>query len=133
MTDKTSAMPEKKDAANAAAKYDPTGKTDPFKSFIAKQEEYEKKKKEKPRTYLETLELSQLDLIAVIVSKNGNWAMVQDSKGMGHVVRKGTPIGTNDGIIKQVREREIVVQEKIRDLRGNINVVDTIKKMPSRK
>ena len=69
--------------------YDPTGKTDPFKSFIAEQESVEEKKKRKPKTYLETLDLSQLDLIAIIISQKGNWAMVRDSKGIGHVIQEG--------------------------------------------
>ena len=42
--------------------YDPAGKTDPFKSFIVVRKEVMKKEDEKPKTYLETLELSQLTL-----------------------------------------------------------------------
>jgi len=48
--------------------YDPSGKTDPFKSFIALQEEMEEMKRRKPRTYLETVELSQLQLTVIITS-----------------------------------------------------------------
>jgi len=73
--------------------YDPAGKTDPFKSFIAIREEKEEKKKKKPKTYLETLELSQLELMVIVVSSRGRWAMVRDSKGAGHVIRKVRPWG----------------------------------------
>jgi len=34
--------------------YDPSGKTDPFKSFILEQEQMEEKAKRRPKTYLET-------------------------------------------------------------------------------
>ena len=112
--------------------YDPAGKTDPFKSFIAEQESVEEKKKRKPRTYLETLDLSQLDLVAIIVSQNGNWAMVRDSKGVGHVIKKGTPIGLNEGVVHVINEKEVIVREKHKDLRtGQVKVKDTPKKLLS--
>jgi Tfp pilus assembly protein PilP len=92
--------------------YDRRGKTDPFKSFIAEQEEVEKKKRRKPRTYLETLDLSQLDLIAIVVGPKGNYAMVRDAKGLGYVIKKGTPIGINGGVVHQVKEEEVVIRER---------------------
>ena len=112
--------------------YDPTGKTDPFQSFIAEQEAVEEKKKRKPRTYLETLDLSQLDLVAIILSQNGNWAMVRDSKGVGHVIKKGTAIGLNEGVVHVINEKEVIVREKHKDLRtGQVKVKDTPKKLLS--
>ncbi len=113
--------------------YDPTGKPDPFKSFIAKQEEYEAKKKIKPKTYLQTLDLSQLDLIATVLSSKGNWAMVRDAKGLGHVVRKGTLIGTNEGVVERILEGEILIREKHMDIRGNTVVRVVRKKMATKK
>src|SRR5512143_128989 len=70
----------KKDERNEGSKYtyDPSGQTDPFKSFIAEQEEMEEKARRRPKTYLETLDLSQLELIAIIVGAKGNYAMVKD-------------------------------------------------------
>ncbi len=91
--------------------YDPTGKTDPFKPFIITEEEMAAKKKRKPRTYLETLDISQLDLIAIIVGPRGNFAMVRDAKGLGFVIRKGTPIGINGGVVKRITEKEVIIQE----------------------
>ncbi len=112
--------------------YDPTGKTDPFKSFIAEQESVEEKKKRKPKTYLETLDLSQLDLIAIIISQKGNWAMVRDSKGIGHVIRKGTPIGVNEGVVYEIKEKELIVREKRKDFRtGQVTDKDVAKKLRS--
>jgi len=96
--------------------YDRRGKTDPFKSFIAEQEDTTKKKRKKPRTYLETLDLSQLDLIAIIVGPKGNFAMVRDAKGLGYVIKKGTPIGINGGVVSQVNEREVIIREGSKDI-----------------
>ena len=111
--------------------YDPTGKIDPFKSFIAEQEEIQEKKKRKPRTYLETLDLSQLELIAIMIGPKGNWAMVRDSKGLGHVIKKGTAIGTEGGVVYQIKDREVVIREEYRDFKGQTKYKDISKKVPS--
>ena len=111
--------------------YDPTGKTDPFKSFIADQEEVAEQKRRKPKTYLETLDLSQLELIAIITGPKGNYAMVRDSKGLGHVIRKGTAIGTNGGIVHTISAEKVTVREEFTDFRGRIKHKDVAKKLPS--
>ena len=114
-----------------AYEYDPTGKTDPFKSFIAEQEEVAEQKKRKPKTYLETLDLSQLELIAIITGPKGNYAMVRDSKGLGHVIRSGTAIGVNGGIVHSISDEQVTVREEFRDFRGRTKHKDVAKKLPS--
>jgi len=101
-----------------AYSYNPTGKTDPFKSFIAEEEELEGKKLRKPKTYLETLDLSQLQLIAIIVGPKGRYAMVREAKGVGHVIRKGTAIGRNGGVVQSITEQEVTIREEFKDFRG---------------
>jgi hypothetical protein len=96
--------------------YDRRGKTDPFKPFIAEQEETTRKEPRKPRTYLETLDLSQLDLIAIIVGPKGNFAMVRDAKGIGYVIKEGTGIGINGGVVQQVKEKEVIIREGSKDI-----------------
>ena len=120
---------EKKEEPKYA--YDPTGKTDPFKSFIAEQEEMDEKARRKPKTYLETLDLSQLELIAIIVGAKGNFAMVKDSKGTGHVIQKGTSIGTNGGFVERITEKEVVIREEFKDFKGTVKYKDIAKKLPS--
>lgn len=108
--------------------------TDPFKSFLALQEEAnQKKKRERPRTYLETLDLSQLDLTATVLNRKGNWAMVRDAKGLGHVIKKGTLIGTQNGVVVAIRAGEIVIREKYRDFMGKVITKDVVKKLPGQK
>lgn len=111
--------------------YDPTGKTDPFKSFIMEQQDIEDKVKRRPRTYLETLDLSQLELIAIIVGRSGNYAMVKDSKGTGHVITKGTGIGINGGFVERITEKEVIVREEYKDFKGVVRYRDIAKKLPS--
>jgi Tfp pilus assembly protein PilP len=109
--------------------YDPTGMTDPFKSFIAEQEEMAEKQRRKPKTYLETLDLSQLELIAIIAGPLGNYAMVRDSKGIGHVIVKGTAIGTGGGVVDRITDREVVIREEYKDFRGATKEKEITKKL----
>jgi len=111
--------------------YDPAGKTDPFKSFIAEQEEVTDKLRRKPKTYLETLDLSQVEIIAIITGPTGNYAMVRDSKGTGHVIVKGTAIGTEGGIVDRITDREVVIKEEYKDFRGTVRQRETTKRLPS--
>ena len=123
----------KKEEKNEGSRYayDPTGKTDPFKSFIAEQEEMEEKAKRRPKTYLETLDLSQLELIAIIVGAKGNYAMVKDSKGTGHVIQKGTSLGTNGGFVERITDKEVIIREEYKDSKGTVKYKDIAKKLPS--
>ncbi|MBW1888292.1 MAG: pilus assembly protein PilP [Deltaproteobacteria bacterium] len=111
--------------------YNPTGKTDPFKSFIAIREETAKKERRKPKTYLETLELSQLDLTVIVISPNGKWAMVRDSKGIGHVIKEGIAIGRNGGIVYKIKQGEVIIREEYKDFRGRTQHKETSKTTPS--
>ena len=112
--------------------YDPTGKTDPFKSFIAaRQEVVQEKKKSKPKTYLETLDLSQLELIAIMVGPKGSWAMVRESKGTGHVIQKGTPIGLRGGVVHEITDKEVIIREEYKDFKDRTKYRDVVKKVPS--
>jgi len=43
---------------------------------------------------------------------------VEDSAGLGYLVKVGTRIGANDGTIKAIRENEVVVEEFFMDLYG---------------
>lgn len=98
--------------------YDPTNKIDPFKSFIMVMKELEEKAQGRPKTYLETLALSQLTVSAIVVASEGNWAMVRDSKGEGHIIKIGTLIGKKNGRVTKILEKEIIVTEYYRNIRG---------------
>jgi Tfp pilus assembly protein PilP len=111
--------------------YDPTDKPDPFKSFIiVRRELEEEREKKEPRTYLETLDLSQLTVTAIVISKNKRWALVQDSKGEGHVIGVGTPMGIKRGQVVEIGEKEVVVREYDMDYRGNEVIKDIILELP---
>ena len=80
---------------------------------------------------METLDLSQLELIAIIVGRSGNYAMVKDSKGTGHVITKGTGIGINGGFVERITEKEVIIREEYKDFKGVVRYRDIAKKLPS--
>jgi Tfp pilus assembly protein PilP len=101
-------------------KYDPTGKPDPFKSFIlaaAAQEEIAPNVVRRQLTPLQKMPLSEIEagLKAIIWGQLGSKAMVEDATGKGYVVQEGTYVGQHDGIVKKIYEDRIIVEEYRRD------------------
>lgn len=74
-------------------------------SAVAKVEE------ERPVEPLEQFTLSQLTLIGVISETAVPKAMFVDSDGFGHMVKEGDRIGRQGGIITDIRDNEVDVQE----------------------
>lgn len=123
---------DKKGKGTPAYTYDPANKADPFKAFIVVKEELEEKEEEKkPKTYLETLDISQLTVAAIVLSDKGNWALVRDSKGEGHPIKVGTPIGRRRGRVIRILDKEVVVREYRKDFRGREIVRDIAMRLPS--
>ena len=60
---------------------------------------------------LERYEMSQLKLVGIVWDIREPRAMVEDSAGLGYVVKVGTPIGSNDGKVKAILRNEVVVEE----------------------
>ena len=121
--------------------FDPEKIPDPFQSYLAKQgqqaslrAEDEKKKRleaeerlrqrklaaeeklkalREPKTELQKMRLSQLTLTAIIKSRDKAWAMVRDERGNGFVLKKGTYIGTNGGVVSKIDidEKNVIIKE----------------------
>jgi Tfp pilus assembly protein PilP len=111
--------------------YDPINKIDPFKSFITVRRELEEKEPKKPKTYLETLDISQLVISAIILGSQGNWALVRDSKGDGHVIKVGTPIGKRNGQVTKILEEKVIITESYQDLSGRKKTKTISMELPS--
>jgi len=67
---------------------------------------------------LERYELSQLKLVGIVWDIQEPRAMIEDSAGLGYVVKLGTPIGSNDGKVKAIHRNEVVVEEFYSDVYG---------------
>lgn len=65
------------------------------------------------RTELQKMGLSQLTLTAIVQAGDVTWAMVRDESGRGFVLKKGTHIGTNGGVVSKIAitEKKIIIKE----------------------
>jgi type IV pilus assembly protein PilP len=106
---------------DTAPKYDPTGKTDPFAALFSKEnttgvsEDMEPKR---PLTPLEKIDLSQLQLVAVLKASSGSRAMVEDATGKGYVLMPGTFVGLNSGVVTEILKDRVIIEEKAKDFLG---------------
>jgi type IV pilus assembly protein PilP len=83
------------------------------------------KKSRIPRTPLERIHISQLKLVGIVVSADGNKALLESASGKGYVVQEGAFIGTNSGKIVEIQKDRIVIEEEIEDVIGNVKIFRT--------
>lgn len=106
---------------NTFPKYDPTGKIDPFAALFSKESEKalsDDTEPKRPLTPLEKIDISQLKLSAIIQSKSGNLAMVEDATGKPYILTTGTYVGINSGTVTKILDDRVVIEEKTKDFLG---------------
>lgn len=120
--------------ARAAIGYDPKGKIDPFVPLIKAEPKKGKasgtvvaakkveRKKRKPTTPLERIELSQLSLRAIVRSAQGNKALVEEASGKGYIITKGTFIGVNQGTVIDIQKDRVIVEEEVESIQGDVTL-----------
>jgi type IV pilus assembly protein PilP len=106
---------EKKEEAEYS--YNPAGKPDPFKPFI-QLTPVRGASRSTPLTPLQKYEISQLKLVAIISTPEGNIAMVEDATGKGYFLKKGTWIGKNDGKVTKILKDKVIIEEVYQDIFG---------------
>jgi type IV pilus assembly protein PilP len=102
--------------------YNRSGMRDPFRSF-----EWERKAIASLDTVggpLEQFDVSQLSVIAVVWKTGSARALVEDPAGNSYIVGKGTRMGKNDGMVTQIDDNLVVVNETYEDYLGNITKKD---------
>lgn len=108
--------------------YSRAGRIDPFEPFLRKPEpeavsdEDRMLERRIPRTPLEKIDLSQLQLTGVLRTSTTIKAMVQDGSGKGYIVSQGTYMGDKGGQINRILKDRVVVEEKYLDVFGKIAV-----------
>lgn len=101
--------------------YNPVGKRDPFRSFLASGSGGED---DVPTTPLQRYEVDQYQLVGIIWGIERPRALVQDPEGVGHVMEVGTYIGKNWGKVTRINANEVVVTEEYQNIRGDLIVND---------
>jgi len=108
--------------------YNPIGKRDPFRSFLASGP---KDDDDTPRTPLQRYDLDQYQLVGVIWGIDRPRALVQDPEHTGHVVEIGTYIGKNWGKVTQITSSGVVVTEEYQTIDGELVVNEIPMKLAS--
>jgi Tfp pilus assembly protein PilP len=109
------------------AGYDPVGRRDPFRPprvnhlLVGGAE----------RTPLQRYELGQLELVAVIYQTSDPRAVVEDESGLGYIIRVGTRIGVNDGIVRGIERGRVLVEEESMDFFGERRSTEVVLEMAS--
>lgn len=107
--------------------YHPEGLRDPFVSFLQKEEPV--KPKGVIASPLQQYELSQLKLVAIIVGKGQDIAMVEDSEGKGYIIREGDYIGNRFGKVKDILPDKVIIEETYKDILGQLKKKQIILKL----
>jgi type IV pilus assembly protein PilP len=107
--------------------YNPIGKRDPFRSFLADELAPDTRKVVTP---LQRYDLDQLRIIGIIWGISSPRAMVTSPDGKGYVVQKGTLIGKNWGKVSRITQDEVIISEEYRDFEGKLIVTEVPLKLP---
>lgn len=92
--------------------YDPAGKRDPFKTFI---EVGKTARAVAPATPLQSYDLNALRLVGIMMLPGKKVAIIEDPTGKGYHVKEGTRIGMNDGVVVEILNDEVIVEERYLD------------------
>ena len=93
--------------------YDPAGRRDPFRPPRAGTAQTGE-----PRTPLQRYEIGQLKLVAIIYETREPRAVVEDDQKLGYIVKVGTPIGPNGGVVRAIERGRVVITEQAADYYG---------------
>ena len=98
--------------------YNPVGKRDPFKPFIALGPK--KRASKAPLTPLQRYDVSELKLVGIMKGPTGYRALVEDAGGKGFIITKGTLIGRGNGRVKGIHDNRVIIEETYKDIFGQV-------------
>lgn len=94
--------------------YHKEGRRDPFKSLLLGIKE----KKTAGLTPLQQRSLGELRVIGIVWGPKSYMAMIETPDGKGYVVKEGTFVGPEGGVVKKVTEDSIIIEEMHTDFYG---------------
>jgi Tfp pilus assembly protein PilP len=113
--------------------YDPAGKIDPFQPLFNSDRNTTISTPIRTdcisNPTLEKIDLSQLKLTGTILTENHDLALMEEVPGRSHIVREGMCIGIHGGKVAEIRNDQVIIQEEIQDVSGNVKVVKTEMKL----
>jgi type IV pilus assembly protein PilP len=97
--------------------YDPTGKKDPFRSFVL--DRLKEQDDATAASPLAQFDLAQLSVTGMVWQSDRRRALVLDPAGQAYIVKVGDRIGKNDGEILEIGDASLVVKESYVDFHGD--------------
>jgi len=125
-----SALPPKVSEPAEPPRYFSAGKRDPFRPLASKAKGAAARPREN-LSPLERFELGQLKLVGIVWDIKESRAMVEDGLGLGYIVKVSTSIGPNEGKVKAIKPREIVIEETYTDFFGARKNREVTMKLPA--
>lgn len=125
-----SALPPKVSEPAEPPRYFSAGKRDPFRPLASKAKGAAARPREN-LSPLERFELGQLKLVGIVWDIKEPRAMVEDGLGLGYIVKVSTSIGPNEGKVKAIKPREIVIEETYTDFFGARKNREVTMKLPA--
>ena len=96
--------------------YSAKNRVDPFAPFIRspKQNQGNAETSKYGLSPLKQVAPSQLKLVGILnpETKNSRLALVELPNGKGYILRPGTEIGQNEGIVTMIGKRQVTIEEK---------------------
>ena len=120
----------KKAAAPAGVHVAPQIKRDPFQQPMSPRAKTPPRAREN-LSPLERFELGQLKIVGVIWDLKDPRALIEDTAGLGYIVKVGTPIGSNEGTVKAIGRSEVIVEEFYEDSSGARKKRDRSMRLPT--
>ena len=108
--------------------YSPGGRRDPFRSIIVTGE----KKNIEFLPPLQRHEVSELKFVAVVWGGLGTYGMLELPDGKGYVVRIGTRVGPNQGVVRRITGKDLAVVEQYVDFFGEARTREIVLELRTR-
>ena len=99
--------------------YNPIGKRDPFRSFLAFTSD-NSIIDNIPRTPLQRYDIEQYTLTGIISGIDRPRALVEDPTGIGHVMELGDYIGTNWGKVTSIEDSMVIITEEYKTIEDEL-------------
>lgn len=110
--------------------YNPVGKRDPFQSLLEIRKPVASRAE--PKTPLEQFDLDQVRLIGSIIGMAQPRAMVMAPDGKSYIVRIGTRLGKNNGVVVAIEKDRIIVEERFYDFADEVRTSRQSIELPKR-
>jgi type IV pilus assembly protein PilP len=125
-----SAPPPVKEEAKAEKEvyvYEQKGRRDPFASLI-------QITKEKPRRVagkrpIENYDVDEIKLIAILWENKEYYALITLPDNKSYTIKKGMTLGLYGGKVVDITRDKVLIQEQVKDYRGQLKTKDTILKL----